>query len=370
MRSRHVKVLAALVVIVFISLLFLDIPSLSFNSLDFNDPQQPTPELQPYSSYSEINFTLPSGTLDPTHFFLTQNSRPEWHSSPRLDKPPLSFRIGIISHPSEFAKRHAIREYILSSVPTTACTFTYRFLLASSPPSASHDDHLVLQEIHEYNDIVLLDMHEDPRRMAEKRWRVLRWAAEANRETYDYFLAFDTDVFIRIHALALRIRTMHPEFKPRQESIMWAQMQSHKVHFVHRPDSDSDPNSYLVEDDQVFLEGEYRGPEWYPYPMGFGFLMSSHLVSRLNHPKLKLPHHVHFPSDDVVMGMWVSEWAGDTKIVRDKAGFHEPTGHDVWKPEDTAPITWESVVLHHVKPWEYRELRKVEEWEGEWTPRA
>jgi hypothetical protein len=364
MANRRLTLCAGLVVFIFLSLLWLN--SSPISSVPAPEPE-PQTELEPepphYTSYSEIDFTLPPNTLSPDLFNLSLHDKPQWLTLQPTRSKPFVLRIAIITHPSDFVKRQAIREHILSNVPTSAVQFQHRFIMGYSPPASQHEDFLVLEEMHMYRDILRFDMIEDPRRMGEKRWRMLRWAAEAHRSTYDYFLSLDTDAFVRLHALALRMHAMHPEFRPRDESILWSQTNDHKVHFVANPVDDD--STVLVEDSKVFSPTEFRGTEWYTYPVGFAFLMSSHLVSRLTSPEIKLAHHVHFPSDDVVIGMWISEWAGDTRIVSDRPGFHDPPGHNR-HPEDEDPIDWGTVAIHHVQPWEFRELRKVKEWEGEW----
>ncbi|TFL02622.1 galactosyltransferase-domain-containing protein [Pterulicium gracile] len=363
MRHKRLAVVSTFIALVFLSLFYLSSHDSLYSPIPepeiiSEDPQQTGDPALP-SSYAEFDFSLPKEKLAAELFSFPRSSRPKWLSTP-APQSPLVFRIAIITHPRDFDKRDAVRKYTLSNVPTSACKFSYRFILGYGNEA---EDKLVLEEMHKYGDIVRLDMKEDKRRMGEKRWRMLRWAAEEHRGPYDYFLSLDTDAFVRLHALALRTRAMHPEFKPREESIMWAQVQEHKVHFVANPVDNEE--TVLLEDDKVFKPEEFNGPVWYPYPIGFAYLMSSHLVARLMDPEVKLAHHVSFPSDDVMVGMWVSEWATDTKVIRDKTGFHDPPGHN-YHPEDTEPITWDSVVLHHVAPWEFRELRRVKEWKGEW----
>ena len=114
------------------------------------------------------------------------------------------------------------------------------------------------------------------------------------------------------------------------------------------------------------------------------------------------PNHIHYPSDDVMIGAWVAALklfpdtsihfetipdqyhTGtplpvkkvnprpfrpeplDTTIIDDKVGWANPPG----RPDDTATMFgWNSVCVHHVTAAEMYIFRHMEEIRGEWeTP--
>jgi hypothetical protein len=66
----------------------------------------------------------------------------------------------------------------------------------------------------------------------------------------------------------------------------------------------------------------------------------------------------------MVVGSWVSDVAPEpeTVIVDDWDGFHDPPNHG-WK---NAPLSWETVVIHHLNATEMGMLRYMKEWRNEW----
>lgn len=300
-----------------------------------------------------------SSAMDASVFNFTA-SRPEWLvPPPRHQQEPLVIRLGIISHPREFERRKALRQYVLADLPTQEVIIHYRFIMGYT---GSHDDLRAAQERALHRDIIVLDLEENTDRMGEKRWRMLKWAADVPGSTYDYYMSADTDAFLRLAALARRLRRYktRPALpgNPRETDIMWGQMGQHGLHLVPNPD-ESHPE---IEDPEI-----PPGPArfWYQYPYGFGFLLSSHLVDRLVRPGVVLPHHMHYPSDDVLLGNWVADWGEGTTVVHDIEGFHDPIGHHS-DPETTFPVDWDTVVAHHVKVGEMRGLRYMKEFEDEW----
>ncbi|KAE9386472.1 hypothetical protein BT96DRAFT_523240 [Gymnopus androsaceus JB14] len=211
--------------------------------------------------------------------------------------------------------------------------------------------------------LVRLDMRESGLRLGEKRWRMLKWVSEAHSSTYDYYLSADTDAFFRLGALARRLPFIRPDLdSPRAQDIFLGRMASHKVHFKANPYDNE--TTFDKEDDQL-QPGEFPGEEWYPYALGYGILLSSHLVDRLTSPEVSLPHHVHYPADDVLIGQWVADYAPGTTVVGDDNGFHDAIKHSWWEDHNKV-VDYDSVCVHHVSPSEMRQLRNRKEFAGEW----
>jgi hypothetical protein len=119
----------------------------------------------------------------------------------------------------------------------------------------------------------------------------------------------DTDSFLRIAAIARRFRHLRPRSDPRQASILWGHMLDKALHW-YEPDPAAD-------EDAVAAGATYK------YPLGMSFLMSSALVRELTAPGVHLVHHIGYPYDDVVHGVWVADHAPDADILDDQAGFHD-----------------------------------------------
>lgn len=284
-------------------------------------------------------------------------SRPKWLAPlPRQRPEPLIIRLAIISHPREFERRKAFRQYVLSDLPSHEIKIQYRFIMGYTDTA---DDRRVSQERALHNDVLVLDMKESMDRMGEKRWRMLKWGAEVPGSTYDFYMSADTDAFLRLAALARRLRGYKSQpplpGNPRETDILWGHMGVHALHLVPSLD-ESHPE---LEDEQV------DGGEWYSYPYGFGYLYSSHLVDRMTQQDVVLPHHIHYPADDVILGMWVADYAKGATVVNDVEGFHDPTGHHS-DETTTRPVSWDTVVAHHLQIGEMRGLRYVEEFADEW----
>ena len=325
---------------------------------------------------SSSNSALPSTAYN---FTTPSSSLPAWQTTPLTT--PLVLRLGIISRPSEFALRKAIRQYILAHLPPSEVTVHHRFFVGYTADDP-HTDIAVLKERSIHHDIVVLDMPEDKKRMGEKRWRMLRWASESPGQAYDYYMSSDTDAFIRLTALARRLRGLHPALrKPREKSVMWGSMGRETRHYVVGAEGEDGDGDEEVQD--AVTEGA-----WFAYPYGFAILLSSHLVDRLARPGVVLPHRVHYPNDDVVVGNWVNDYVwkgprgeedtrldldsdshltgGDVAIIDDHPAFHDPPGHS-WNESSTLQITWDSVVIHHLNVDEMRGVRGRGEFEGDWV---
>jgi hypothetical protein len=139
---------------------------------------------------------------------------------------------------------------------------------------------------------------------------------------------------------------------------------------------------------------QLKGVIGHHYPAGIGYLFSSTLAAALYVRADRLPHRVPYPYDDVVLGSWYYElgpavepdipfynvslsqalapkldkWNRTityqtTWAVNDRPGFHDHPNHGY----EGVPIDWDTVCVHHVNIAEMRELRRLPEWEDEWT---
>ncbi|TFK98734.1 hypothetical protein BDV98DRAFT_595402 [Pterulicium gracile] len=291
-------------------------------------------------------------------------SRPDWLSVPERNAQLLIIRLAIISHSKEFDRRKAFRQYVLADLPAHKFEVEvhYRFIMGYT---RDVDDLRVAQERAVHSDILVIDQEDGTDRMGEKRRRMLRWAAEMPGSRYDYYMSADTDAFVRLAALARRLRKYKSDTElpgsPREQDIMWGRMGAHALHLTPNAD-ESHPE---VEDEEV-----PPGPArfWYSYLYGFIYLFNSHLVDRLTRQEVVLPHHIHCPADDVILGMWVANHAEGTTVVDDVQGFHDPTGHHS-DEKSTRPVSRDSVVAHHISvadP-EMIGMRKVEEFKDKWV---
>jgi hypothetical protein len=161
------------------------------------------------------------------------------------------------------------------------------------------------------------------------------------------FMTFDSDSYIRLAALARRAWHVGAvQHGLRTSSVLWAHTQSHWFHWR----VDAPPGG---------LDTPYEA-EWYEYPLGIAYLLSSNLTAHL--AAEALPTHVKYPYDDVLVGAWVADYAPATAVVKDPAGFHNPEKE--WK---IVPIDWDTVCVHHVDPVEMYALRRRKEYADEFT---
>lgn len=91
---------------------------------------------------------------------------------------------------------------------------------------------------------------------------------------------------------------------------MWGHMLTHVRHWTPAEGNRS------AED--PFYDGD-----WYSYPWGMAYMMSSALVGNLTAPGIQLPHHIKYAGDDIMIGSWVWQFAPDTDIIDDQKGFHD-----------------------------------------------
>jgi hypothetical protein len=120
------------------------------------------------------------------HFNWTAPHPPDWLQPPASTAvhEPVVFRMAIISHPKEFDRRKAIRDYVLANVPKKEVRFDYYFFLGKTDKMAPIDGrNMTAEEINDevqkeqkqHGDLFLIDMLESQRGLGEKRWRALKW---------------------------------------------------------------------------------------------------------------------------------------------------------------------------------------------------
>jgi hypothetical protein len=220
----------------------------------------------------------------PADAFHFAAPRPSW-LIPTPAAPPLVLRIAVISHPAEIARRAAIREAVFTDVPTDDVRFDYRFFVGrvpgqrSRPWSALTLDELIDDEKAMHGDVEILNMTEGSHGLGVKRHAALQWAripsllvklrltymqaAEVPHSTYDLFMTFDSDSYIRLAALARRFRHMGiGQRKPRDNYILWAHTQFKREHWRINTTTEDGLNEL------------YRGAG-YEYPLGIAYLMRS-----------------------------------------------------------------------------------------------
>jgi len=338
--------------------------------------------------------TSSSVSLDP----LFSNYTFRFHESLRptyLDTPlqsPLAVRIAIITRRNEFERRQAFRQAMLQGIPSTDVQFEYRFFLGERPPPFSFTDWIrswqIAYESFHYGDITLNDIADVPDRLSEKRYSALKWAGKVPHDTYDYLLTIDSDTFCRMTVLARSLPRLYGQksLKPREQPILIGRMGSHLTYFQNTvPDGNENPQ----DEDEVI-----RGPR-FAYPSGVGYMLSSFLVSTILSATPPLPHHVHYPFDDVMIGAWIAgmryfpnssiEFSSiaaspdlehsmkprpyfpqviETEVL-DNLNWHDFPG----RPHHTK-IGWESTCIHRWSCEEMRAFREMPEVKGEWLVKS
>lgn len=300
----------------------------------------------------------------PASFRFAPEGPPDWLRPPAGSASaagPLQLRIAVVSVADEFAVRTYLREWIYNrtQVPGDEVQFELKFFIGRHPrgrwfdSDAGNVDGRVLQEAARYGDVELVDAHEGRWSVAQKRFAALKWAASVPPSEYDFFFTVDSDSFVRLAALARKMRYMRPDLlNPRTTPILWGDMMYNWRHWRKSPD----PN----------LPDEQYAGDWYQFPVGIGYLMSSALAARLNNVSHLLAHNVPYYSDDVAVGSWISEHAPETIFITDRGGFHDPPLHG----QVPHPIEYGTVLIHHLTLDEMRYLRAMQQWEGEWLPVA
>ncbi|GJJ06704.1 hypothetical protein Clacol_000899 [Clathrus columnatus] len=330
--------------------------------------------------------------LDPTIFAFDKESRPLWMDSPPT-QPPLSLRVAVLSHPKEVQRRQLIRDNLFKGVRRNEIHIDYRFLVGLPVDGDNVVEKKVEQlkeEEKEKGDLVIVEIKEAFNRLSEKRFAALKWADSFSNTSYDYFMNLDSDTFVRFGPLARRLPTVlkGKNVNPREDPIIIARMRPHWWHWVTTV---SDQNQDSTDQD-LRLDGP-----WYSYPIGIGYMLSSSLVKSMVTTRVPLPHHIHFPNDDVMIGSWISslktfpdpehsfrvsrqhDWNLDTTIspqplhpniidtlvVNDIDGWHDYPGRANVE-EIGGSVEWNSVCIHHIKEDEIKLFRKVPEFQGDW----
>ncbi|KZV81850.1 hypothetical protein EXIGLDRAFT_730532 [Exidia glandulosa HHB12029] len=263
----------------------------------------------------------------------------------------------------EFELRAFLRDnvYNRSTVPHGDVQFEVKFFLARQPAAfgdllgvpwrmtAADVNRRMQEEQARYGDIDIVDGEENTWNLCRKRFLAMKWAAHAPQSEYDFFLTVDSDSFVRLAALARRMNHRHPGLlNPRHDFSMWGVMMSKWFHWRKSVDG-------------VSPDERYDG-EWYDFPVGMGYLLSSSLTARLDNVSHLLPHNVPYYSDDILVGSWIFEHAPETTIINDKGGFHDPPLHGSLG----YPIDYGTALIHHVDLEEMRQLRAMPEWKSEW----
>ncbi|KAF9000325.1 galactosyltransferase-domain-containing protein [Cyathus striatus] len=315
--------------------------------------------------------------------------KPGWIDKPA--KSPLVLRIAIISAPDESERRQVMREAVLRDIKESEMRFEYKFFIgvATGWLRGSALNLSVSRESQKHQDIVVLDEIEDiPERLSEKRFSALKWGGSVSNDTYDYFMTMDSDTFCRFNVMPRWMPELlnNENVNPRDKPVLIGRMANHLTYFQNRiPDGNKDAS----------LEDEFVKGPWFQYPMGVGYMLSSSLAKTMLAAEPSLPHHIHYPSDDVMVGAWIAglrnfqdesiKWEStaahsplpihrlyprpylpyvvDTKIVDDKIGWHDPPG----RSGNDAPISWNSVCIHHLSPEEMKTMRTLKQFRGEWS---
>ncbi|KAF9554340.1 hypothetical protein CPC08DRAFT_766796 [Agrocybe pediades] len=297
---------------------------------------------------------------------------------------PIVIRLTIISRADEFERRQAFREAILDGVSENYVQLAYKFVVGRPVEPDSRTDHAVLQAIREENNkyddlLVLEDIKDVPARLSEKRYAALKWTASVPEYEYDWAMTMDSDTFCRFRLLAQRLQYFYPTANPREKPVLLGRMGGHLVYFENTvPDDTEDDNA----EDHI-IKGQ-----WYSYPLGIGYMLSH------NYERKPLPHHVNYPSDDVMIGAWVAAlkdfhdpsvkfettldhddppvrqvhprpylpYSVDTTIIDDKVGWHDFKNRGGF--EQT--IGWESACVHRMSIEEMRAFRKMDEVKNDW----
>lgn len=111
-------------------------------------------------------------------------------------------------------------------------------------------------------------------------------------------MTIDSDTFVRFTALSRRIsyKLESQDLNPQKKAIMIGRMKPFRYYWVNAVSDD--PEDETLKEDTLI-----SGPK-YQYPVGIGF--SSFLVETLLSTRPSVPHHIHYPYDDVMIGSWVA----------------------------------------------------------------
>ncbi|TFK38843.1 galactosyltransferase-domain-containing protein [Crucibulum laeve] len=299
-------------------------------------------------------------------YVFDHHPRPEWLDS-NSTRSPLALRLAIITRVDGFERRQALRESVLVGIRHSDVQLEYRFFVGQAPDGVDglKTKIQLMKEMQFYDDILYLkDIPDVYERLSEKRYAALKWGGSIPHATYDYFMTMDSDTFCRFGALARRLpRYLADKYiNPRTDPVLIGRMGAQYSYYINNVDDD---NMDASQEDKVIL-----GP-WYSYPSGIGYMISSSLMHSLISTTSPLPHHIHYPSDDLMIGAWIAALHAPkpylpevikTEVVDDIVGWHDfpgRGGHD-------ALIGWESVCIHRLSPTEMGEMRDREEIREEW----
>ncbi|EJD39195.1 hypothetical protein AURDEDRAFT_171782 [Auricularia subglabra TFB-10046 SS5] len=299
--------------------------------------------------------------LTASSFKFSPDGPPPWLTHPA--PTPLVLRIAVMSVADEFETRAFLRDRVYRDVPRDDVQFVVKFFVARQPvqsggifswqSSATEVDRRVHEEHAKYGDIELIDAEENKYTLCLKRFLALRWAATTPKENYDFFFTADSDSFVRLAAMSRRMHHRRPNLlRPRETFVMWGDMKAAWLH-------------WRKHDDPTKPDIQYDG-EWYDFPIGMGYLMSSALTAHLDNVSELLPHRVPYYSDDVLIGSWVAEHAPGTLLISDKGGFHDPPLHGT----QPFPIDYSTTLVHHIDISEMQQLREMSQFKDEWLSRG
>ncbi|KAH9479931.1 Beta-1,3-galactosyltransferase sqv-2 [Psilocybe cubensis] len=365
---------------------------------------------------------LASGALDPfigPDFVFENTLKPSYigvDANTVNGTSPLVIKLAIISRVDAFERRQAIRESVLDGVPQEDVTLEYKFFVGRVPlPLKNHSVSVSRQKAHDeetrrimrridrenevYGDVLVVEDVEDiPERVAEKRFAALKWANDTPKEMYDYAMTMDSDTFCRFSTLARRMRydPMYVGLRPREDNILIGRMSEHRLYWENTvTDNSRHANRNTNGNGKKDVEEDrwMTGPS-YPYPIGIGYMLSSHLTATMLSADPELPHHIHYPYDDVMIGSWVaglkilhdssatfypkpsksSDISGsmhlppylpyqvNTTVVDDKIGWHDYKRRGLV----AHAVGWETVCVHRLLPEEMKKFRKMKEVRMEW----
>ncbi|KDR67486.1 hypothetical protein GALMADRAFT_258063 [Galerina marginata CBS 339.88] len=335
----------------------------------------------------------------PGHAIIWPNDTFSFALQPKpshLDTPleqPVVVRLAIISRVDGFERRQALRDAMLVGVPARDIQLDYKFFVGKiheNNPEGSMKEKLE-EENSAHNDVIILnDLPDVPERISEKRFAALKWTNSVPQSEYDYSMTLDSDTFCRLRTLVRRLRHDYPEMKPREEPVLLGRMASHKVYFEN---TIADGNTNDADEDFSF-----SGP-WFSYPAGIGYILSSNLLNTILSAGPAVPHHINYPSDDVMIGSWVAglknmhdpealfetspantpppqhrlyptpylPYAVNSKILDDVTGWHDFPARDKGGAGHDSQIGWESTCIHRMSPEEMRAFRAMDEVKEEWN---
>ncbi|KAJ3530471.1 hypothetical protein NMY22_g8558 [Coprinellus aureogranulatus] len=323
-------------------------------------------------------------------FAFDKDPRPSWLDIPPNE--PLRMRVAIVSRPSEFDLRMAIRDTIFSGIREEDARVDLRFFVGAPTGFLSSwlTESKLKRELETHSDLVVLREIDDIKeRLSEKRFAALKWGGSVDRTNYDWFVTLDSDTFVRFGALARRMPIIleGKNINPQNQSVLIGRMGGHLMYWENRvADGDKDARK-----EDLYLKGP-----WFSYPIGIGYMLSPFLVDTLLSMDPPPPHHIHYPNDDVMIGGWIAALKlfhdksihfettldhppkrvekvvpkpylpepVDTEIIDDKDGWHNYAGR---QDGYDASMSWQSVCVHHVSAKDMRKFRAMDEIDGEWV---